>query len=510
MADKQVPLSIVIRTVDRATAGINAINKRLDAMTKPLRDFGKALSDLGEKSGFDSVVAGFRGVGNAIGGVLSKVAVIGGVVALAVHGVLGLVEEFDNLGDTSEKLGVTVDFLAAMRFAAERSGASVESLDQGMSAFGASMGQLRAGGGRMLKFLMSISPALVTQLKATKGNEAAFRLLADAMEKITDPQKRLALAQKTVGDTALVPMLARGSKGLLELQGEFAGLAGSQEDAAEAAGKADDALKDLKASSMGVKAALVTGLAPALTVVIQKMTAWLVEHREDVKQWAIDLGTRIPAAFDKLVIAVKGAVKWVDEFVDGIGGWKVAAVGMAAVITGPLISAITNLGIAMLATPFGVFLAGAAAIALLAADIAGAGKPRSSKSFDAQDRAMGSGALPGGNERAPTALEAKLMASGALPKSRRFLIAEGRSNALARDVTTFRDAARAADIERPLPELGPVARLPAGSVFSPGQAPSAKLTVDFVNTPRTTRVTADPKNTADVDHTVGYQMAFAP
>jgi hypothetical protein len=60
VADKETKLSIVIRTVDKATAKIQAISKKLDAMTKPFRDFKEALSDLREKSGLDDVIGGFR------------------------------------------------------------------------------------------------------------------------------------------------------------------------------------------------------------------------------------------------------------------------------------------------------------------------------------------------------------------------------------------------------------------------------------------------------------------
>jgi hypothetical protein len=39
-----------------------------------------------------------------------------------------------------------------------------------------------------------------------------------------------------------------------------------------------------------------------------------------------------------------------------------------------------------------------------------------------------------------------------------------------------------------------------------GAASAAKLTVDFVNAPKGTRVNTDPTSTADVDLSVGYQM----
>jgi hypothetical protein len=282
MADKEFPLSIVLRTVDKATAGINAVNKRLDAMTKPVRDFGKALGDLRDKSGLSSVLDGFKGVGSAIGDLLGKVAMIGGVAGVAVAGLVHLVGKFDDLGDKAERLGVGVDFLAAMRFAAERSGASVEALDTGIQTFTANLGLARAGMGRMVKTLQTVAPDLLVQLKATKSNEQALLLMADAFSAIKDPAKRAALAARSGLGPELAPLLAQGSKGVQKLMDRFHQLAPGIGDAAKAAGETDDAFKDLGAATTGVEAALVTGLAPALTIVVNKMRDWLVAHNDDI------------------------------------------------------------------------------------------------------------------------------------------------------------------------------------------------------------------------------------
>ena len=252
MADKSVALSIVLSTVDKATAGIRAFNARLAAATAPVRELGEKLKGLGEEAGIGKLAEGFKGVGGAVKDLFGKLVVIGGIVAAAAFGLKSLVDEFAALGKTAQRVGTTVDFLAAMRFAASKSGASVEQLDQGLQAFVQNLGQARAGTGRMAAFLGKVSPALLTQLKATQSNEEAFKLLADAMAKVQDPAKRLALAQKTVGDAALAPLLARGSQGLLELQGQYVGLAGSQEQAAASALDTEDSMKNLGAATDGI------------------------------------------------------------------------------------------------------------------------------------------------------------------------------------------------------------------------------------------------------------------
>lgn len=364
MADKQAVLSIVLRTVDRATAGINAINKRIDAATKPIRDFRKAIGELREKSGIDEIGAGFRGVGNALTGILSKVAMIGGAVGIAVAGVFSLVSEFDDLGDKAEAIGVGVDFLAQMRHAAELSGASVEQLDGGLQGFVKSLGQARAGTGRMAAFLGKVSPVLLQQLKATKSNAEAVDLLADAMKKLEDPAKKAALAQATVGDAALAPLLAKGGKGVKALRDEYARSNPDVVKAAEAAAQVADAQARLKAATDGVKAALVTGLAPALKTIVDRLRTFFTENRERIGEWAKDLGEKLPAAFDSLVDGIKGAISFLTPFFNSTTKIKIAIGALIAVMVGPLISAVVSLGIALAANPIGLILTAIAALAI--------------------------------------------------------------------------------------------------------------------------------------------------
>jgi phage-related minor tail protein len=364
VADKQAVLSIVLRTVDRATAGINAINKRIDAATKPIRDFRKALGDLREKSGLNEIGAGFRGVGNALTGILGKVAMIGGAVGIAVAGVFSLVNEFDDLGDKAEAIGVGVDFLAQMRHAAVLAGASVEQLDGGLQGFVKSLGQARAGTGRMAAFLGKVSPVLLQQLKATKSNAEAVDLLADAMAKLEDPAKKAALAQATVGDAALAPLLAKGGKGVKALRDEYAKANPDVVKAAEAAAQVADAQARLKAATDGVKSALVTGLAPALKTIVDRLSKFFTENRERIAEWAKDLGEKLPAAFDTLVDGIKGAIGFLTPFFNSTTKIKIAIGALIAVMVGPLISAVVSLGIALAANPIGLILTAIAALAV--------------------------------------------------------------------------------------------------------------------------------------------------
>jgi len=534
MAEKETKLSIVVRTVDKATAKIQEIGKRIDAATRPIRDFRRALGELREKSGLDDVIGGFRGVGGAITGILGKVAMIGGVVSGAVAGLGSLVDEFDNLGDLSERLGVSVDFIAQLRFAAERSGASVEQLDSSLQTFTTNLGRARAGTGRMAAFLKQVSPALLQQLKAAKSNEEAFGLLADAMAKLQDPAKRAALAQMTLGDAALGPLMARGAPGIKVLTDRYAELAGSQEGAAAEAGKVDDSFKDLKAATDGVKAALVQGLGPALKVIVDQLANWFKENRGKIAEWAASLGKKLPGAIMSLVGSFRSALDTVLPIIDAIGGFKTVAIALAAIIVGPLISAVYGLGVALLTTPVGWIVTGIAAIA--------AGATLLVRHWDGireffVDLWDWIGAKFGWARDLIMMVIAPIIAVPAMiiehwdgikvffvglwdgitsVFERAWGIISGIVDKVIGAVTAVTDAigsvletpAFVDMIERPnAPSLNDVlAQSQATIAGMRAQATAAHVTVDFANAPRGTRVKTDPQNTADVDLSVGYQM----
>lgn len=535
MADKKTQLSIVLRTVDRATAGINAINKRLDAVTKPVRDLGKGLSDLGEKSGLGKVADGFAGVGGAVKDLLGKVLAFGGAIAAAVVGVLSLVDEFDELGDKAEALGVGVDFLAQLRYAAERSGVEVSVLDDGLKKLSTGMGLARAGTGKLSAFLKTLPPVFQRQVMATKTNEEAFSLMADATAKFADPAKRAAFAMKVFGDASLAPLLGKGSKGIAELGKEFAASAGPQKAAADAAGLVDDAMKGLKAAVQGVKAAIVSGLGPALKVIVDQLKEWFVAHREDIAKWAEDIGKKLPGAVDDVVKAIKGALGTVTSFVDGIGGLKVVALVLAAVIVGPLIASIYSLSVALLTTPVGWILLAIAAVAAGAYFLITRWDAVSGFFVELWDTinakfgwvvdvimlallpVIGLPLVIIKNWDGIKGFFVSLWADVTSVFWKAWDVIKEIVDNVVGAVTTVTDA-----ISSVVDFVNPFSDDSAGGMTAPNVASQAvealnaartqaeaRVSVDFANAPRGTRVAADPRSTATVDLSVGYQMGAA-
>lgn len=488
MAEKGTKLSIVIRTVDKATAVIRAINARIAKMAAPIHAVGAKM------------VGAFKTVGRAIAGVVSKVPLIGGVIAAvtagAVAAVMSLVNRFDALGDAAENVGVSVDALAQLRYAAERSGVAVDELDRGMEGFAKSLGEARAGTGTLASFLGKVSPALLKQLKAAKGNEQAFDLMADAMAKVTDPAKRAILAQKAFGNAALAPLLARGSKGIAELRTRYLELAGSQEEAAAEAGKVDDAMVDLRASADGIKAALVTGLAPALKIVVDRLRDWFVSNRDDIKQWATEIGEKLPGAIRGAVAWVEKAVAKVMALVDGVNKVFEAGSRLRRKFLGPSVDELADEQYKRISA----FSRdhekkyGATPTSLRAS--AARGRQHAANLYHKrggmteQDEAMFNASMRLADDLTRRADEVQW---GTGPRL---------------DMEKFKGRYAMADPDRfekyDAQFAEPIADAIVRSLAS--VTSQAKIAIDIGNAPRGTRVSTDPQSTADVDLSVGYQM----
>jgi hypothetical protein len=326
---KEFPLSITIRTVDKATAGIARVNAHLDKTFGPLKKLGKEFRTLHESLGLPQMAAGFRGIGGMVRQLAGQIGMVAGAAGVAVLGFKKLVDWGDELGDTAEKVGFTVDALAQLRHAAERSGAATEELDAGLGTFNKGLGQVQAGTGKLTGFLKKVSPALLKQLKGAKSNEEAFGLMANAIEAVKDPARRAALATAAFGGAgvALAPLLGRGSAGIDELRNHYAELAGPQGDAAAQAGKIDDSFHDLSAAADRVKASLLVGLGPAFLTLTTRAKDFFLENRDKISGWIRDFGEKLPGRLKTLgevlreIFAVlRSVVGIVGGMVDKVGG----------------------------------------------------------------------------------------------------------------------------------------------------------------------------------------------
>lgn len=117
---------------------------------------------------------------------------------------------------TSQKLGLTAEFLQEMGYAAAQNEISQETLNMGMQRFTRRMAEAREGGGELLGVLQKYN----IQLRDSEGNarntEAVFGDLAEVIKNTKDPAERLRVAFKAFDSegVGLVNVLKDGKAGL--------------------------------------------------------------------------------------------------------------------------------------------------------------------------------------------------------------------------------------------------------------------------------------------------------
>lgn len=355
-SEKQTDFAIVIRAIDKATAPVRAMRVRLERALAPLADVSKKL-DAG--LGLKKIGEKWDGVRNAVGRVSDEVFKLGarlaGIAAVAGGAfytiIKGAMDAGDQLGEQANRVGLTVDAFASLRFAAAQADVSQEAFAGSMDKLNKQLGDMKVGkGGEFLSFLNEISPTFAKQVKGAKSTEAAMALLTDAFAKIDDPSKRATLAAHAFGKSNLQmgEFLHQGSAAIQEQQRRYMELAGSQEEFAKRAGDLDNATRETSIAFEGLRNTFATAFFPVLTKLAEKLTGLLSSNRGGLAAWA----ERAAAAFDgwlsgggldRLVETLGGIADTIGKVVGWLGpmgtGFAVAGVALA-----PLLASLVSLG----------------------------------------------------------------------------------------------------------------------------------------------------------------------
>jgi hypothetical protein len=344
-------LQAIITVANKASAPLRKINSDLNRMRAPIRGLTRAVKGLDRASGFKELRRSVKG----LTGGLTKLSLVGAGAATAGFVAINkMAEAGDNIIKTATAVGMSTDALQEWRFVAERSGASTAAMDKSMQAFTKRMAEARGGTGELYSLLNRENPVLLDQLLAIKDNDKAFDHMIKTISKLGDQQSQILLADKSFSESGrdLVKVTAQGSEEIERLKKELRDMGGILNR--EVLKRSVD-FKD-EMTGMGIvtrKLAFTFGaeLLPAVSGIMKEMQVWMKSlNKDDIRQFGKDAAE-----------SIKGFAKWIKEvspkvlaFVKSIGGIKAVVIGVGAVLTGPLLSAIATLGAALLATPFGL------------------------------------------------------------------------------------------------------------------------------------------------------------
>lgn len=271
-------------------------------------------------------------------GALAIVGAVTGASAALAALTIRTAKQGDEVAKAAKRIGIGVEELQELEFAAERSGASVADLRAGFRFLQRSAVEAAAGGKQQAATFRQLGVAVKDAGGKTKPVGDLFTETAVALGKLKNENERTALSMRIFGRgaTALLPLFAEGEKGLGELRerARELGFVFSEEDAA-AAEEFDDAMTDLGKAVDGLVRRLGTKLFPVGLRIVKWMTNWLVANRQ-----LIDRGLSV------IVAVVERLVDVGERFSDWIVKHSDYLATMAAIITATLLPALAKLAIA--------------------------------------------------------------------------------------------------------------------------------------------------------------------
>lgn len=216
-----------------------------------------------------------------------------------------------------------------------------------------------------------------------KPTDVLMGELADKFQKMPQGAAKTALAMGLFGKSGatMITMLNKGSGELGRLADEAKAL-GVTLTSEQANTMADwnDSLDRLSQGFKGLSNTVALALIPVLKPLVDNMVEWWKANREVVASKIAEYAQQLPGIINQLTVALQqgwevlkgfsNALLWVHDL---FGSWKPVLIGAAAIIAGPLVSALVtlsgafiSLGIAIMTTPIGWVIAGIAAISAAA------------------------------------------------------------------------------------------------------------------------------------------------
>lgn len=188
-------------------------------------------------------------------------------VGLALKGML---EKADQMGKMAQSVGVPVEELSRLAYAAELSDISIEQLGTALKKQSRGMSDAAGGTGAAADAYERLGVAVTNSDGTLRSNTDVMADVADRFAGMEDGAQKTALAMQIFGKSGadMIPLLNGGSAGLREMMEEAEAL-GLTIDAktAAAAERFNDNLTRLKSVGQGVTTQLAASMAPIMATV---------------------------------------------------------------------------------------------------------------------------------------------------------------------------------------------------------------------------------------------------
>ncbi len=239
--------------------------------------------DLGKKS--KTTKGGLLKLGKAAAGGLAKGMALGAAAVLAAGAAIfafvnAQTQAIDATLKLSGALGIGVEELQRLQFAAGQSGLDADKLKGGILKLNTAMLQLKEGSGGPLVDTLG---ELGLGFKELDGlsQTSQIGLIGERLGEIESQAERSALAARIFGEEAgpaMAGLLAEGQEGLENLANSAENVL--TEEQAKRAADFQDAMGRLEQFVTGLAQTVATELAPPITEIIDTVREWVAENRE--------------------------------------------------------------------------------------------------------------------------------------------------------------------------------------------------------------------------------------
>ncbi len=249
---------------------------------------GDAVLNLGVNS--NKLTSGLRKVASSIKtgiGTAAKIAaaaiatMTAAIYAFSAAALFKFTEAGDKISKMSQQTGIAAETLSKLRYAAEASGSSIESLYGAYNGLAPNVASAIAGDEALIATFHSLGVS-INDLKTLAPGDL-FLKVGDGLSKLPDGFTKAGASLKIFGDVGveLLPFFNLGAEGMQKLMNktdEF----GTTFTAARAK-LADDlsqSYANMKESFNGIMYAVAEQLAPGIIWALEKITNFIVENRE--------------------------------------------------------------------------------------------------------------------------------------------------------------------------------------------------------------------------------------
>lgn len=261
-----------------AARELDIILRLKDAASKELKDVERSFQRFGLNA--DTALAGAKA------GMLALATATAGAATALAASIRHTANVGDELNKTSQKIGMGVEALSGLKYAAELADVTMQSLTTGLRKLAQNASDAAAGTGEALPAFEAMGIAVKDSSGHLKTTDDLLLDVAEKMSQYGDSAQKTALAQKIFGRAGsdLIPLLNAGKSGIAELRAEAEklGLTWSGPDA-QAAEDFNDNLTRLKRSIDGMVLSIGKELLPHADEMVKSMIAWTEANKDWIK-----------------------------------------------------------------------------------------------------------------------------------------------------------------------------------------------------------------------------------